>query len=84
MATKTVKDLMERYGVAQHTVLAWIRSGELKAINVGVSSKRKKPRWRIGDDALEAFEKSRTSAPPTHVQAKRPRGPANAITEFYK
>ena len=27
--------LCERYSVAEHTVLGWIRSGELKAINVG-------------------------------------------------
>ena len=34
-STLTVRDLCERYGVSEHTVLGWIRSGELRAVNVG-------------------------------------------------
>ena len=42
----TVGDLCERYGVTEHTVLSWIRSGELKAVNVGRRADATKPRWR--------------------------------------
>lgn len=31
----TVADVQKRYGVTEGTVLAWIRAGELKALNVG-------------------------------------------------
>jgi hypothetical protein len=34
MATYGVKDLCERFAVGEHTVLGWIRRGELRAINV--------------------------------------------------
>ena len=52
----TVRDLCDRYGVTEHTVLGWIRSGELRAINVGRSLGTKKPRWRITPEALQAFD----------------------------
>ena len=43
---KTVAEVAERFGVDPHTVLGWIRKGEMLAINVG-RSRGKKPRWRI-------------------------------------
>jgi excisionase family DNA binding protein len=78
----TVQDLQRRYGVTVHTVLGWIRSGELRAVNVGRRPGAKKPRWRITQEALDSFEQLRTptsSAPP----ARRRNRPANVI-EFYK
>jgi excisionase family DNA binding protein len=30
----TVRQVAEKYGVSQQTVLGWIRSGQLRAINV--------------------------------------------------
>lgn len=79
-APLTVKDLCEWYGVGEHTVLGWIRRGELKAIDV---SRRPggKPRWRITQGALEAFEQLRTPSPPPPPTRRR-RRPAN-VTEFY-
>jgi excisionase family DNA binding protein len=80
--TLSVRDLCERYGVSEHTVLGWIRSGELRAINVGRRLGAKKPRWRITPEALEAFEilRTQTSPPP---RARRRNRPADVI-EFYK
>jgi excisionase family DNA binding protein len=43
----TIQDLQRRYGVTVHTVLGWIRSGELRAVNVGRRRGARKPRWRI-------------------------------------
>jgi len=60
----SVKELTERYSVNEHTILTWIKSGELKAINVGRRPGTKKPRWRITADALVTFELLRTHSPP--------------------
>jgi excisionase family DNA binding protein len=78
----TVRDVCERYEISVHTVLAWIRSGELRAVNVGRHPGSKKPRWRITEEALTVFEQMRTAAPPTPRTPRRKR-PAD-IVEFYK
>jgi excisionase family DNA binding protein len=81
-STLSVHDLCERYGVSEHTVLGWIRSGELRAVNVGRRPGGKKPRWRITAEALAAFELARTPTPslPRTRRRKRPAG----VIEFYK
>jgi excisionase family DNA binding protein len=81
-STLSVRDVCERYGVGEHTVLGWIRSGELRAVNVGRSLGAKKPRWRITQEALEAFEAAR-SAGPLQPRSRRRKRPADVI-EFYK
>jgi len=80
-STLSVRDVCERYGVGEHTVLGWIRSGELRAVNVGRRVGGKKPRWRITQEALEAFETARTHTPPL-PRAKRRKRPADVI-KFY-
>jgi excisionase family DNA binding protein len=77
----TVEDLTNRYGVTVHTVLSWIHSGELKAVNVGRTPAGKKPRWRITEQALAEFEALRTPTPPI-PRAKRRKRPADVV-EFY-
>jgi excisionase family DNA binding protein len=81
-STFSVRDLCERYGVSEHTVLTWIARGELRAVNVGRRPGAKKPRWRITQAALEAFELARTPTP-APPRAKRKKRPADVI-EFYK
>jgi len=78
----TVQDLQRRYNVTVHTILAWIRSGELRAVNVGRRLGAKKPRWRITEEALEAFELLRATSPPLPKMRRRKRQPE--IIEFYK
>jgi excisionase family DNA binding protein len=80
--TYSVHDLAERYGVGEHTILAWIKQGELRAINVGRNLDSKKPRWRVTQQALEAFEQSRAASLPLPRTRRRKR-PAEVI-EFYK
>jgi len=77
----TVREVAERYGVGEHTVLGWIRSGQLKAINVGRSPNGKKPRWRVTVEALETFELVRTHSPPPPRTRRRKRQPETI--EFY-
>jgi excisionase family DNA binding protein len=79
--TFTVREICKRYSVAEHTVLGWIRSGELKALNVGRTPGTKKPRWRITAEALATFELLRTTTPPPPWTRRRKRSPE--VVEFY-
>ena len=54
--------IAERLGVATAKVIGWIRSGELKAINVA-NRGCSKPRFSISPDALEDFERAREVIP---------------------
>jgi hypothetical protein len=76
-----VRDICERYGVSEHTVLGWIHACELRAVNVGRSPGAKKPRWRISEQALADFEAARTPTlpAPRRVRGKRPA----EVIEFY-
>lgn len=53
-------------------VLAWVRRGELAAVNVA-SSQSKRPRWRISQTALDTFLAARSAVPPAQVQRRRRR-----------
>jgi excisionase family DNA binding protein len=81
MKTYGIKDLCERFAVGEHTVLAWVRSGELRAIDVS-RKQGGRPKWRITQEALEAFALARTSTPPP-PRGRRRNKPADVI-EFYK
>ena len=78
--TYGVKDLCKRYGVGEHTVLAWIHTGELKAVDVS-RNRGPKPRWRVTQEALDAFEALRTPCPPPPRTRRRKRQPETI--EFY-
>ena len=77
----TIRDLCERYGVGEHTVLGWIRSGELRALNCGRRPGARKPRWRVTPEALASFELLRTHNPPPPRTKRRKR--QSEILEFY-
>lgn len=78
----TVQDICARYFVSVNTVLGWIARGELRALNVGRKPGAKKPRWRITQEAIDAFELARTPSPP-QARAPRRKHPADVI-EFYE
>ena len=77
----TIRDLTERYGVGEHTVLGWIRSGELRALNCGRRPGAKKPRWRVTAEAITAFEVCRTHLPP--LPKTRRRKQSTNVIAFY-
>jgi len=79
--TFSVHDIASRFDVTEHTVLSWINSGELRAVNVGRRAGMKKPRWRITRAALEAFERLRSVTPP---RSKVKRRKCQDVIEFYK
>ncbi|HZZ77892.1 MAG TPA: helix-turn-helix domain-containing protein [Gemmataceae bacterium] len=78
----TVQDICSRYNVTVHTVLGWIRRGELRAINVGRRLGAKKPRWRVTQEALDAWEELRTPAPAMPRARRRKR--QGDVIEFYE
>jgi excisionase family DNA binding protein len=81
-STFTIREVCERYGVTATTVRAWVRSGALLALNVSRATTSRKPRWRITQSALDAFELSRTPTPaPPRVAGRRKR--QGAVIEFY-
>jgi len=57
----TVADVAKRYRVSPDKVRAWIRRGELAAINTS-SAMCGKPRFVILPEALSAFERGRGAA----------------------
>lgn len=78
--TLSVRDIAERYAVSQHTILGWIRAGELRAIDVS-RTLGGRPRWRVSEDALAAFEALRTPTPAPAT--KRRRRQTNQVIAFY-
>jgi excisionase family DNA binding protein len=54
-----------------HSVLAWVRNGELRASNVASRSSTR-PRWRVHRGDVEAFMAARAATPPP-PGAKRPK-----------
>jgi hypothetical protein len=82
MTTFTVKQLCDRYCVGEATVLGWIRTGQLAALNVGRAPGKKKPRFRVTPEALAEFELARTvSPPPAGVRRRKSAAP---LIEFIK
>lgn len=79
--TYGIKDICERFAVGEHTALGWIRSGELKAVNVNRRGEGR-PKWRITAEALAAFEQLRTPSPPTPKTARKKK--RSDMIEFYK
>jgi len=55
---QTVQELADRLEVAEATVRQWIKSGALRAIDIGKG-------WRIADSDLERFLQARETAPRT-------------------
>jgi excisionase family DNA binding protein len=53
---QTVQEVAERLDVAEATVRQWIKSGALRAIDIGKG-------WRISDTDLQHFLTSRETAP---------------------
>jgi excisionase family DNA binding protein len=63
----TVKQIAEEWQVSEGSVLGWIHSGQLRAVNVG--DRRKS--WRVSPEALQSFEHDRTHRVTPHVKPRR-------------
>jgi excisionase family DNA binding protein len=60
----------EQLGVNPEKVIGWIRSGELRAINVAARL-GSRPRFRIGEADLLAFVQQRSAVPTTPTPKRR-------------
>lgn len=72
-------------GLRTAKVLAWIRSGELEGVNCA-EKRDGRPRWRISAEALEAFDRARSSRsallPPAASFRRRARR-SECVTEYF-
>jgi excisionase family DNA binding protein len=78
----TTRQVAERYSVDPDKVLAWIRAGELAAINVAEKAGGR-PRYRIDPADLAAFEARRQVRPQERATRCRRRGAQTGVTEFF-
>ena len=63
-------------------VLAWIASGELRAVNTGDAGR---PRWRVSTSAWDEFLQGRSSIPAVTVRAsRRRRSQDQNVIQFFK
>ena len=66
----TPPEIARGYGVAVGKVTAWIRAGELRALNLANSGCHR-PRYSVTPEALEEFERSRQVVPAVHSVRRR-------------
>ena len=78
----TPPQLAKLKGIESEKILAWIRSGELRAVNLATRPTGR-PRWRIKVEDWLAFEERRAAKSPTKV-SRRPRSTSTRhVTEFF-
>jgi excisionase family DNA binding protein len=77
----TPPEVAARYGVSPDKVLAWIRAGELRAVNIATRPTGK-PRWLIDEADLAAFERRRTAQVVPVVTPRRRRRDTDVIPYF--
>ncbi|MHC4647021.1 MAG: helix-turn-helix domain-containing protein [Planctomycetota bacterium] len=68
----TPAEVARRWGVSRDKVAAWIRRGQLRAINMATEAGRR-PRWRIPISAIDDFEALREArgALPQRARVRR-------------
>jgi hypothetical protein len=78
----TPPQLARIYGVSPDKVLVWIRSGELRAINVA-SKPDGRPRYLIDESDISEFEKRRAAVRTERTPRSRKGGKKTNITKYY-
>jgi excisionase family DNA binding protein len=69
----TISDVAVRFGVTERTVVEWIRSNELPAVNASRKTASQKPRLRIRPEDVDLFETARSTATTATTPATRRR-----------
>jgi len=79
----TPPEVGRRWGISPEKVVGWIRSGELRAINVA-TRRGGRPRFLIDIVDLAAFEAARAVSPPPRPASRpRRRKTSSDIIEFF-
>lgn len=76
----TPPQLAREWGIDSDKVLAWIRSGELRAVNAATRPGGV-PRYLIDRDDVRAFEAARAVTAPAPSRPRRKRA-SGAVVEF--
>ena len=76
----TPPELARRWGIDVHKVHAWIKRGELRAIDASERVGVGRPRYLIDEADIAAFEEKRSAAQPR--AAKRRTRQAAGVIEF--
>ena len=72
----TLDQVAERYAVPTSRVRAWIRAGELVAVDVSKKAGSRKPRYIVTETALTDFERGRSTRPAArNARRRKPRIP---------
>jgi hypothetical protein len=77
---KTPPEVAAMWGISPDKVTAWIKSGELRAIDAS-TRRGQRPRYLIGLDDLQDFEARRAVTP--DPKPRRRRRPPDDTIEFY-
>jgi transposase len=76
--------LAKRFAVKADKILAWIRSGELPAVDLSMTPGTGKPRWKIAETDVEAFLARRAATPPAPTpRPRRRRRTATPAKEYF-
>ncbi len=81
MSALKPSQIAKQLAVSVDTVLRWIRSGELKAIDCSRQCDGK-PRWRVTASEFEDFQ-IRRSTVKNSKPSRRPRKRESDVIEFY-
>lgn len=78
----TPPKLAKRYGISVDKVIRWILAGELSAMNLATTTSGR-PRYKITQEAVEAFEARRAIlTPPPRIHRKKRQFPAGFVRHF--
>jgi excisionase family DNA binding protein len=86
-----MRDLLRSYSLTQiaatmavkyETALAWIHTGEIRAIDV-TARRGQRPRWRIMEDDLQAFLARRAAPACPRITRSRKKRVDSGVIEFY-
>lgn len=69
---KSPPEVAEELGIAVEKVHTWIRAGELEAVNIGTTTTGR-PRWKISQDAIDAFLEARRQRRPVKPVRRKKR-----------
>lgn len=64
----TPAEVAERYRVGYDTVITWIKTGKLAALNISTG---RRPKYRIKSEALAALEEKLVAAPQAPVTRQK-------------
>jgi len=78
----TPPEVADDLRVGGDKVLEWVHNGELGAINVARKG-TSRPRWRIPQDAYEAFKRSRQAVPPAPPTKRVRRKTTGDVVKFF-